>query len=56
MKSISDLNIISDFCPECSGSIISLNQIGEIVCSQCGLVIKERGVDLTHSDKRAYTS
>ncbi len=56
MKSISDLNIISDFCPECSGSIISLNQIGEIVCSQCGLVIKERGVVLTHSDKRAYTS
>jgi len=56
MNAITDLNIISDFCPECSGNVISLNQIGEIVCSDCGLVIKERGVDLSHSDKRAYTS
>ncbi|GAH58946.1 unnamed protein product, partial [marine sediment metagenome] len=56
MNVISDLNIISDLCPECSGSVISLNQIGEDVCSQCGLVLKERSVDLAHSDKRAYTS
>jgi transcription initiation factor TFIIB len=56
MKVVSDLKIISDLCPECGGSIISLNQIGEIVCSQCGLVFKERAVDLSHSDKRAYTS
>ena len=56
MNAVTDLNIISDLCPECSGNVISLNQIGEIVCSDCGLVIKERSVDLTHSDKRAYTS
>ncbi|MBY9016309.1 MAG: transcription initiation factor IIB [Candidatus Lokiarchaeota archaeon] len=56
MYAISNLNIISDLCPECDGNVISLNQIGEIVCSQCGLVIKERGVVLSHSDKRAYTS
>ena len=56
MNAISNLNIISDLCPECNGNVISLNQIGEIVCSQCGLVIKERGVVLSHSDKRAYTS
>jgi len=56
MNAVSDLNIISDVCPECNGNVISLNQIGEIVCSDCGLVIKERSVDLTHSDKRAYTS
>lgn len=56
MNAVTDLNIISDLCPECNGNIISLNQIGEIVCSDCGLVIKERSVDLSHSDKRAYTS
>jgi len=56
MNAVKDLNIISDLCPECSGNIISLNQIGEIVCSDCGLVIKERSVDSSHSDKRAYTS
>jgi transcription initiation factor TFIIB len=56
MNVVSDLNIITDICPECGGSVISLNQIGEIVCSQCGLVLKERGVNLFHSDKRAYTS
>ena len=56
MNAVSDLNSISDFCPECSGNVISLYQIGEIVCSQCGLVIKEKSIDLAHSDKRAYTS
>lgn len=56
MEIISDLNVSSEICPECDGNIISLNQIGEIVCSQCGLVISERSVDVTHSDKRAYTS
>lgn len=52
----SDLNVSSEICPECAGNIISLNQIGEVVCSQCGLVINERSVDFNHSDKRAYTS
>ena len=56
METISNLNVSSDICPECEGNIISLNQIGEIVCSQCGLVINERSVDVSHSDKRAYTS
>ena len=56
MGLMSDLNVSLEICPECGGSIIDLNQIGEIVCSQCGLVINERGVDVNHSDKRAYTS
>jgi transcription initiation factor TFIIB len=56
MEITSNLNVISEICPECGGSIIALNQIGENVCSQCGLVINERGVDVNHSDKRAYTS
>lgn len=56
MNVVSDLNIISELCPECGGSIVSISQIGETVCSQCGLVVTERSVDLSHSDKRAYTS
>jgi transcription initiation factor TFIIB len=56
MEIISNLNVSLEICPECEGNIISLNQIGEIVCSQCGLVINERSVDISHSDKRAYTS
>ena len=51
-----EMNIGLEICPECGGNVIDLNQIGEIVCSQCGLVIGERGVDVNHSDKRAYTS
>jgi len=56
IEMISDLNVRSEICPECAGNIISLNQIGEVVCSQCGLVINERSVDFNHSGKRAYTS
>jgi len=56
MNVVSDLSIISELCPECGGSIVSISQIGETVCSQCGLVITERSVDSSHSDKRAYTS
>ena len=43
------------YCTECSGNIIFIPEIGETVCSQCGLVIDERGIDMSHSDKRAYT-
>jgi len=56
MNVVSNLSIISDLCPECGGSVVSIRQIGETVCSQCGLVVTERSVDLSHSDKRAYTS
>ena len=56
MNVVSDLSIISELCPECGGIIVSISQIGETVCSQCGLVITERSVDSSHSDKRAYTS
>jgi transcription initiation factor TFIIB len=56
METVLNSNVSSEACSECGGSIIALNQIGEIVCSQCGLVISERSVDVNHSDKRAYTS
>ncbi|TXT61657.1 MAG: Transcription initiation factor IIB [Promethearchaeota archaeon] len=48
-------NNISDTCPECGGDIISIEDKKELVCSNCGLVISERGVDFAHSGKRAYT-
>jgi transcription initiation factor TFIIB len=42
-------------CPECNGPTISIDTTSEIVCTQCGLVLHERGVDYQHSGKRAYT-
>ncbi len=52
-----DLEIkdIWSLCPECRGKTIIIQEKGEIVCSQCGLVISERFLDTTHSGKRAFT-
>jgi len=44
-----------NLCPECGGEIISIQERGENVCAQCGLVINERIVDFSHSGKRAFT-
>jgi len=46
---------LSDLCPECGGKAISIQEKGEIVCGQCGLVISERILDISHSGKRAFT-
>ena len=53
---ISKINKTSNLCPECGGPIISIEEKGETVCGQCGLIINERLVDSSHSGKRAYTS
>jgi len=45
----------SNNCIECNGKIIYIQEKGEIVCGQCGLVISERRVDTSHSGKRAFT-
>jgi transcription initiation factor TFIIB len=45
----------STFCPECGGGTISCSQRGETVCQQCGLVIAEKEVDISHSGIRAYS-
>ncbi|MBD3343029.1 MAG: transcription initiation factor IIB [Candidatus Lokiarchaeota archaeon] len=50
-----DLNVNINLCPECGGKIISIHERGEVVCRQCGLVINERILDISHSDKRAFT-
>ncbi|MHA2051068.1 MAG: transcription initiation factor IIB [Promethearchaeota archaeon] len=53
---ISNINKTSNLCPECEGPIISIEEKGETVCGQCGLIISERLADNSHSGKRAYTS
>jgi len=45
----------SNFCPECGGGTISIQQRGETVCKQCGLVVNEKEVDIYHSGIRAYS-
>jgi len=55
MEIESDLSNFSNSCPECGGKVIPLHEKGEIVCGQCGLVISERIVDISHSGKRAFT-
>ncbi len=51
----SDIDKVSNLCPECRGKIIPIHEKGEMVCEQCGLVVDERIVDIFHSGKRAFT-
>ena len=46
MEIKSDISNLTNLCPECGGNIISLQEKGEIVCGQCGLVIRERILDI----------
>jgi len=55
MGTESDISNLSNSCLECGGKIISIQEKGEIVCGQCGLVVSERIVDTSHSGKRAFT-
>ncbi len=43
-------------CPECGGAIISIEEKGETLCEQCGLIINERSVDFSRGGKRAYNT
>ena len=53
---IANISKQSNLCPECGGSIILIEEKGETVCGQCGLIINERIVDQSRSGKRAYTN
>jgi transcription initiation factor TFIIB len=53
---IANIKKQSNLCPECGGSIIFIEEKGETVCGQCGLIINERLVDNSHGGKRAYTN
>ena len=55
MEIKSKVRNLSNLCPECEGNTISIQEKGEIVCRQCGLVISERILDTAHSGKRAFT-
>ncbi|MFX1316565.1 MAG: transcription initiation factor IIB family protein [Promethearchaeota archaeon] len=50
-----EIKPLASFCPECGGGTISVHQRGETVCQQCGLVIAEKEVDISHSGIRAYS-
>jgi transcription initiation factor TFIIB len=53
---IANINKTSNVCPECGGSVILIEEKGETVCGQCGLIINERSIDYSRSGKRAYTN
>jgi transcription initiation factor TFIIB len=50
-----EYDTVSIFCPECGGLTQNFYERGETVCKQCGLIVDERGLDLSHSGIRAYT-
>lgn len=56
MNAIYNLNKNVNVCPECGGNIISLQETGDIVCNQCGLVLHEKNVDFSHAGRRAYST
>jgi transcription initiation factor TFIIB len=41
-------------CPECGGNIILVQERGETVCSQCGLIINDKLYITSYSEKRAF--
>ncbi len=49
-----ELEVPSNLCPECRGLLIELHDKGETVCNQCGLIIRERDIDISRSGIRAY--
>jgi len=53
---VNNLYSVSDVCPECGGNTISLKETGDLICNQCGLVIEEKRVDISHNGRRAYTT
>jgi len=46
---------LSNVCPECGGLVQDFYERGETVCMSCGLIVGERGLDISHSGIRAYT-
>jgi len=50
-----EYDTVSNFCPECGGLTQVFYERGETVCKSCGLIVGERGLDISHSGIRAYT-
>jgi len=55
MVIINEIEKYQNLCPECNGYIALISEKGEAVCSQCGLVINEKEIDVKNSGRRAYT-
>ena len=50
------INQTLTLCHECGGNIIPIHKSGDVVCSQCGLVLDERSIDFSHSGRRSFTT
>ena len=46
----------ANFCMECGGTITLLQEKGEIVCKNCGIVISEKNFDPSHNDVRYFNA
>ena len=49
-------NVEADKCVECGGRITVIQEKGEIVCNDCGLIISERIIDKTNSKARYFNA
>ena len=54
MNAVYNLNKTLNLCPECGGNIISLQETGDVVCNQCGLVMQEKKVDFSAFYRTIY--
>ncbi|MFX1395095.1 MAG: transcription initiation factor IIB family protein [Promethearchaeota archaeon] len=43
-------------CLECGGNISLLQEKGEIICNNCGLIISERNIDITNEGERYFNA
>jgi transcription initiation factor TFIIB len=55
MVIINEIEEYQNLCPECNGYIVLISEKGEDVCSQCGLVINEKEIDVKNSGRRTFT-
>ena len=55
MVIINEIEEYQNLCPECNGYIVLISEKGEDVCSQCGLVINEKEIDVKNNGRRAFT-
>jgi len=49
-------NVEADKCVECGGRITLIQERGEIVCNDCGLILSERNVDKSASSARYFNA
>ncbi len=55
MKAKTEIYESTDYCPECNGMLINNLEKGEILCSNCGLVLQEKELDYSNFEKRMFS-